>query len=59
MQDMYSADEILICGTGAEIKPIVEVDGRVISEGKTGTVTSKVIDLYWKYIEEHGEKIIF
>ena len=58
MQDMYSADEILICGTGAEIKPIVEVDGRVISEGKTGTVTSKVIDLYWRYIEEHGEKII-
>ena len=25
-KDLYSADEIFECGTGAEIKPIIEVD---------------------------------
>ena len=58
MQDLYSADEILICGTGAEIKPVVEIDGRIVGEGKMGPVTSKTIELYWGYIKRHGEQIL-
>ena len=53
-QDLYSADEILVCGTGAEIKPIVEVDGRTIGDGEMGPITKKAIECYWKYIDKEG-----
>ena len=56
-KDIYSADEIFECGTGAEIKPIIEVDGRTIGDGSTGPIVKKAIELYWKYIEEEGVKI--
>jgi branched-chain amino acid aminotransferase len=53
-KDVYSADEIFECGTAAEIKPIVEVDGRTIGDGDLGPVVKKAIELYWKFIEEEG-----
>lgn len=56
-KDIYSADEIFECGTGAEIKPMIEVDGRIIGNGKSGTIVKKSIDLYWKYIKEKGVQI--
>jgi len=56
-QDLYTADEIFLCGTGAEIKAIVEVDGRVIGSGRIGPITKKAVDLYWKFIIESGEPI--
>lgn len=56
-KNIYSADEIFECGTGAEIKPIVEVDGRTIGDGEAGPVVTKAIELYWKYIEENGVPI--
>ena len=51
-KNIYSADEIFICGTSAEIKPIVEVDGRTIGDGKMGPVTKKAIELYRNYIKK-------
>ena len=57
MQDLYSADEVFVCGTGAEIKAVVEVDGRKVGEGKKGPITNKAIELYRKYIEENGVPI--
>ena len=56
-KDLYTADEIFECGTGAEIKPIVEVDGRTIGDGEMGPVVKKAIELYRKYIEEEGVSI--
>jgi branched-chain amino acid aminotransferase len=53
-KDLYTADEMFVCGTGAEIKPIVEVDGRVIGDGEMGPVVEKAIELYRKYIDEEG-----
>jgi hypothetical protein len=43
-KDLYTADEMFVCGTGAEIKPIVEVDGRVIGDGEMGPVVEKAIE---------------
>ncbi|MFZ5905935.1 MAG: branched-chain-amino-acid transaminase [Nitrospirota bacterium] len=40
--DLHTADECFITGTGAEIVPVTEVDGRVIGNGKPGEVTTKV-----------------
>jgi len=57
LQDLWTADEVFICGTGAEIRPIVKIDGRQIGEGGLGPVTRKGIQVYKSYIEEHGEPI--
>jgi len=37
--DLYTADEALLCGTGAEIAPIRLADGRVVGTGKPGPIT--------------------
>jgi len=57
LQDLWTADEAFICGTGAEIRPITMVDGRTVGDGGTGPVTRKAIRLYETYIRENGEKI--
>ena len=34
--DVYTADECFVTGTGAELMPVTEVDGRPIADGKPG-----------------------
>jgi branched-chain amino acid aminotransferase len=36
---LYTADEVFLTGTAAEIVPIVEIDGRAIGNGKPGPIT--------------------
>lgn len=44
--ELYVADEAFFCGTGAEIKPIVEIDRRVIGSGEVGPVAGQLVSLY-------------
>jgi branched-chain amino acid aminotransferase len=37
--DLYTADEVFLCGTGAEIAPVRQLDGRPIGTGKPGPIT--------------------
>lgn len=37
--ELYTSDEILLTGTAAVVVPVVEVDGRVIGDGKPGEAT--------------------
>lgn len=37
--DLYTADEVFLCGTGAEIAPIRQIDGRPIGAGRAGPIT--------------------
>ncbi len=37
--DMYTADEIFLTGTGAEIVPVISLDGRTVGSGKPGSIT--------------------
>ncbi len=37
--DLYTADEVFLTGTAAEIVGVVKLDGRVIADGKVGPVT--------------------
>ncbi|PAW79144.1 MAG: branched-chain-amino-acid transaminase [Verrucomicrobia bacterium Tous-C9LFEB] len=41
--DLFVADEIFLTGSGAEIVPVVNVDGRIIGEGKPGAITGDVM----------------
>ena len=44
--DVFNADECFLTGTGAEIVPVVKVDGRVIGSGKPGTLTRQLEEKY-------------
>lgn len=44
--ELYTADELFFCGTGAQIAPIISVDKRPIGNGKVGPITEKIKDLY-------------
>ena len=37
--ELYVADEVFLCGTGAEVTPVRSVDRRVIGTGEIGPVT--------------------
>lgn len=41
--DLYTADECFMTGTGAEIVPVVDVDGRLIGNGRPGPLTLSLI----------------
>jgi branched-chain amino acid aminotransferase len=41
--DLYTADEVFVTGTAAEVAPIVEIDGRKIGSGKPGPITRELM----------------
>ncbi|MHC1769998.1 MAG: branched-chain-amino-acid transaminase [Verrucomicrobiia bacterium] len=55
--DVFNADECFLTGTGAEIIPVVKVDGRVIGSGKPGSATRKLEQQYRRLAETSGEAI--
>jgi len=44
--DVYGADEAFVTGTFGGLTPAINVDGRVIGEGKLGAMTEKLSALY-------------
>ena len=42
--DLYTADEIFLSGTAAEMIPVIEVDGRVIGDGKPGPIYRRLLE---------------
>jgi len=55
--DLFNADECFLTGTGAEIMPVVKIDGRVIGNGKPGPVTRKLVENYHALTKTSGEPI--
>jgi len=41
--DLYTADEVFVTGTAAEVAPITKIDGRIISDGRPGPVTRQLM----------------
>ena len=48
LHDLYNADEVFLTGTGAEIMPVISVDGRIVGTGKPGLTTKKLLDEFRK-----------
>src|SRR4029077_11228874 len=55
--DLFNADECFLTGTGAEIVPIVKIDGRTIGTGKPGPLTRKLVEEYHALTKVSGEPI--
>jgi D-alanine transaminase len=37
--ELYKLDELIICGTGSEVMPAVQINDRLVGDGKPGSVT--------------------
>ena len=48
--EVYIADEAFFTGTAAEVLPIRELDGRVIGDGKPGSITLRLQSLYFDQV---------
>ena len=64
--DVYTSDEAFMCGTGAEVVPVVEVDGRRIGlgtpsrpdgTGMPGPVTRQLMDSYKALVHREGTPV--
>jgi branched-chain amino acid aminotransferase len=48
--ELYTCDELLLCGTGAQVSPVVELDHRTIGDGRVGRHTRRLQDLYFRAV---------
>jgi branched-chain amino acid aminotransferase len=55
--DLFNADECFVTGTGAELVPVVRIDGRVIGNGKPGPITQRLVTQYHALTKVSGEPI--
>ena len=45
--ELYVADEVLLCGTGVQVSPVVEVDHRPVGTGEVGPIARTIKDRYF------------
>ena len=48
--EVYQADEAFFCGTGVQVAPIVEVDGRAVGTGRPGIITLRLQEAYFRAV---------
>jgi branched-chain amino acid aminotransferase len=51
--ELYVADEVFFCGTGAQVAPCVKIDGRVVGDGAIGPIAKKIGEVY--FAVAHGD----
>ena len=54
--ELYTCDELFLCGTGAQVSPVVEVDRRPIGDGTVGEFTQELQGLYFSAVRGDNPK---
>jgi len=54
--EVYVAEEALLCGSGAEVVPIISVDKIPLGSGKAGPITQKIIKVYFEIVRGNNPK---
>jgi branched-chain amino acid aminotransferase len=49
--ELYVADELFFCGTGAQVAPVTAVDHRPVGDGTPGELTMKLQALYFSVVQ--------
>lgn len=57
LYDVYAAEECFLTGTGAEIAPVVEVDGRRIGSGRPGELTHRLSGAFRDHARRTGTPV--
>jgi branched-chain amino acid aminotransferase len=55
--DLWCSDECFLTGSGAEVIPVVKLDGREIGSGKPGPITKRVLEAFRKRVLVEGTRI--
>ena len=55
--DIWCADECFLTGTGAEVIPVVKLDGREIGPGRPGPITHRVLTSFRRRVKVEGTRI--
>lgn len=45
--ELYTCEELFLCGTGAQVSPVIEVDRRPVGDGKVGEFTQELQNIYF------------
>ena len=54
--ELYVVEEMFLCGTGAQVSPIVEVDRRPVGNGRIGPITTRIQQLYFDVVKGRHPK---
>jgi branched-chain amino acid aminotransferase len=54
--ELYGADEVFLCGTGAQVAPVIDIDRRRIGDGEPGPVTMRLQDVYNTVVSGRNDK---
>jgi branched-chain amino acid aminotransferase len=54
--ELYTGDELFLCGTGAQVSPVIEVDRRPVGDGRVGEFTQEVQHLYFGAVRGDNPK---
>lgn len=55
--ELLSADEAFLCGTGVQIAPIANVDGRRLGSGEIGPITRELQEAYLRVVRGEVEEL--
>ncbi|MCZ6599944.1 MAG: aminotransferase class IV, partial [Acidobacteria bacterium] len=58
VQDLICADELFLTGTGAELIPVVNLDGEIIADGRPGPVFRKLLAAFRSLTRKEGEPFL-
>jgi branched-chain amino acid aminotransferase len=48
--ELYVADEVFLCGTGAQLSPVIDIDHRPVGDGTIGPLTARLQRLYFDVV---------
>ncbi len=57
--ELYVADEVFFCGTGAEITPVRAIDGYTIGNGAIGPLTTRLESLFHDIVRGRDKRLGF
>jgi len=49
LEELWDCDEVFITGTSKHVAPVLEVDGKMIGDGKPGKVTLEISEAFEQY----------
>lgn len=53
--ELYVADELFLCGTGAQISPVIDVDRRTVGDGHVGPITRQLSTMYFDAVRGRSD----
>ena len=56
--ELYTCDELFLCGTGAQVSPVIEVDHRTVGDGHVGEFTHELQSIYFSAVRAENPKYL-